>query len=52
MGDKLINQLLLASALAIDIYLEIHGKPVPATVGLLAGFCVRHLIADKPEVKP
>ncbi len=53
MSERLINQIILVSALGIAIYMETIGKPVPSTVLLLAGFYVRHLIGDNTtEVKP
>lgn len=44
MGTNLLNQIIVASAIGVDFWLETHGKPVPATITLIAGFYLRHLI--------
>lgn len=49
--DKKLGQWILCIALIIDFYLELKHLPVPTTIGVLAGFYLRHLMIEKPEVK-
>lgn len=50
--SKGVGQLIVILAVAIDFYLEIHGKPVPVTIGILVGATLRHLMSDAPVNPP
>ena len=52
--DEIINPLIISGAVIIDVYLEIHGKPVPTTIGVLVGYYLRHIMGGNgkpPEIK-
>ena len=44
--DRIVGQVIIVAAVGLDFYLELHGKAVPVSIGLLAGVCLRHLMAD------
>lgn len=55
--NKVAVQLVVLAAVGLDFYLEIHGKPVPVTIGIVVGYFLQHSLGvsktdDKPSSIP